>query len=263
MTGQATLYNQLTLIIRGVMIESIRRKHLYILLMVMGIFLCGVFAVSLAGIHKAATAAFLLNLGMSLAGYCAHILTLSLALRQIPDELDNRTLYPLLARPVRRTTLLYSKWLACTLCGSLVLFLLFLMGWMPVPNKGNIYSVGLLIQLLMLQLCSIGLLAALAVMLSLFVPRGLNLVLCAGWYFFGQNIATLIRNSLHANTTQPIVAWLLAYLPDFSKLNLIVRYTDGIAALDWPAFLGLLTYSAVFIAFVMLMAALRFDHRQL
>jgi len=93
----------ITTVGKGVIIELIRRKDLYVLGMLMVVFCIGAVSARAAGIKEAATGTFLLNLGMTLSYIFAHLLTLVLAVRQVPSEIENRTIYPILARPVTRS----------------------------------------------------------------------------------------------------------------------------------------------------------------
>jgi len=255
-------FRPLLLIGRGVWIELFRRKDLAVLLILMGLYVLGVWVVRLVGIKNPSTATFLLNLGMTLAYFCAHVLTLLIAARQLPDEIENRTLYPLLARPVERHTVIVGKWLACVACGAATLLLLFLLGWIPVPKMESYHGV-MLIQTLVLHVASLSVLAALAMALSLLVPRGVNLVLLALWFVVGRNVLGFLTARFEEAGLKEIALWFSAYLPDFSKLNLITRYTDGIAPLAGGSFLGLLLYGAVFSAVALLLAAYVFRRRPL
>lgn len=246
----------------GVFIELIRRKDAYVLFFLMLIFLAAMLAVNLVGIDQAATGTFLLNLGMTLAVHAAHILTLLLAARQIPDEIENRTLYPLLAKPITRDTLLAGKWLACAVCGTLVLGVLLSLGWIPAPRL-EAYSAATLLQALCLLPLSLAMLAALALCLSLAMPRAVALLLAGSLYFAGPSLFEMIRQ--HAVTREALrpVTWLTAYLPDFSKLNLVTRYTDGVGPLAAPEFLGLAAYAAVFAVLLLFLSARMFRQRPL
>lgn len=246
----------------GVFIELTRRKDAYVLLFLMLLFLVAMLAVKIVGVEQAATGTFLLNLGMTLAIHAAHLLTLLLAVRQIPDEIENRTLYPLLAKPVGRDTLVTAKWLACAVCGTLVLGVLLFLGWAPAPHL-EAYSAATLLQALCLFPLSLALLAALALCLSLVTPRAVVLLLAGGLYFAGPSLLAMARQHAAANEALRPLVWISAYLPDFSKLNLVTRYTDGIGPLSAIEFLGLAAYAAVFISLLLMLAVRVFRRRPL
>lgn len=255
-------FHQGQLIGRGVTIELLRRKDAYVLLLMMGIFLVGTMTVRILGVEEPATGTFLLNLGMSLAFYAAHLLTLLLSARQLPDEIENRTIYPLLAKPVDRTVLILAKWAACAVCGTGILAVLTALGWFPAPRMES-YSPGTLWQALALFPLSLAMLAALALCLSLLLPRAMAALIAAG-LFLGSHAAIAVASRIA--DTHPLAApaaWCARYLPDFNKFNLITRYTDGIAPLGSAAFGGLLLYGALCTALYLAVAAALFRRRPL
>ncbi len=252
----------LFLIGRSVMLQLIRRQEFYVLFILMGLFLVGVMSVSVVGIEEAATATFLLNLGMSVAYYAALVLTVILSARQIPDEIEKRTLYPLLAKPVDRATLYLGKWLACSVSGMGVYIILFLMGWLAVPKMED-HSEVLLTQTLLLQLLSITMLSGLGLLLSLLVPRGINIVILLLWAGFGSKFIGLSRAKAAGSLVEDIVRWITAYVPDFSKFNLATRYTDGVAPLGAGEFAVLFAYGLFLTLWCLLPGILLFRRQRL
>lgn len=250
-------WRSVQLVGRGVFIELLRRKDLYVLAFFMCLFLLGVGVVQVVGIENAATATFLLNLGLTLAYFSAHVLTLLLTARQMPDEVDNRTLYPLLAKPLERRHLLAGKWAAATASGTLVYLALFLVAWGFTPRHGA-HSAGCLLQMLMLQPLSIAMLAAFALCGSLFMPRAVNLVLLLALFLGGSTVSGLLRVRIGT-----AFEWILVYLPNFSNLNLTIRYTDGIVPLGVMELVSIMAYGLVFTALALSLAAWRFERRAL
>jgi len=252
----------LSLVARGVFLETIRRKEFYVLLLLTALFALAVLVVGLVGIENAATATFLLNLGMTVACAAAHILVLLTAARQIPNELETRSLYPLLAKPLERSHFVLGKWLAATLTGIAGLAVLLALAWIPAP-KAQTCSLPLLLQTVMLQAVSLAMMAALATTLSLVLPRGVNLALLGLLYAASDKLAGLIRTVAAGRSAQSAVDWVCYYIPDFNSLNLITRYTDGVGPLPPGEFLGLIVYGAVFAALSLWAAILIFNRRAL
>jgi len=247
---------------KGVILETLRRKDVYVLLILSLLFVAGIFVISLVGIENAATSTFLLNLGMSLAYFFAHLLTLLSAARQIPAELENRTLYPILAKPLSRGQYYLGKWLAVWLSGVVTLVVLFLLGWLPVPRMET-YSSLLLAQTFVLYVCSLALTASVAMFLSLVMPRGSSMILLALLLFAGGKIIGWIHDSSQHLPLSRVIHWGIAYIPDFSLLNLTTRYTDGIDPLSLPQFCGLILYGSIFTAFFLALGTLLFRKRSL
>jgi Cu-processing system permease protein len=251
------------LIGRGVMIETIRRKEFYVLIILMMIFVLGAVVASFIGIKQESVATFLLNLGVTLAGVCAHVLTGLTAARQIPTEIESRTLYPLLAKPVERAEYLLGKWIATGVCGCIVWITLFALAWLAVPRPPGTYSFPLLLQMLSLQCVSLFLLSALALWLSLLVPQGVNIVLLTLIVGFGGKAANFISARFSGDPASGAVEWLLRYIPSFGDLNTITRYTDGIGAMGAGEFLGLVFAGSIFAAAALLAAAHTLERRPL
>lgn len=250
------------LIGRGAVLEMVRRRDLYVVALLMALFVTGALAARVVGVDNAATGTFLLNLGLMLAYGCAHLLTLLMAARQMPDEMEQRTLHTLLARPIDRSVVLLGKWGACVACGVTVFFALALPAWWAAPRLES-YDDGLLGQLLLLQPFSLALVAALALAGSLVLPRGVNLALVAGLLLASDHLIGVLLHRLDGGAAGGAVAWIALYLPDFAKLNLITRYTDGQAALPGAMLVGLIAYAAVLIGVSMAVAARVFRRRAL
>jgi len=255
-------WRSLFIVGHGVFLEMLRRKDLYVMLILAGLFVLGIFGMSIVGIENPSTANLLLNLGMSLAWFLAHILTLLTAARQIPGEMEARTLYPLLARPLERGDYYLGKWMAVTFSGCAVLYLLLLLGWLPVPRL-QFYVTRLFLQIVVLLTISIAMLTALTLLFSLLIPRGVNVVFLSLLLIFGGGIMEFFQRKAGRTFVSQILRWFTAYIPDFSKLNLITRYTDGIGPLGGMEFLALICYGALFIVIALLLGIHLFQRRSL
>ena len=238
------------LIVEGVFIELKRRKDVYVFAMLIAVFCVGALAVRRAGVTTDATGAFVLNLGLTLAYVFAQILTLTLAARQIPTDIEQRTIYPVLARPISRGDYLIGKWVACCLCGTVTYGIFFSCIW-AASHSLSANEATLVPQLVILVALSLCLTAAMALCLSLLMAQALVVVLVGGWIFLGHSFVRTVSAMTDAGGMQRALDWVLAYLPQFSKLNLTTRYTDGIEALAPSLFGGLTVYALFYTALVL------------
>ncbi len=255
----------IALLARGVAIEIFRRKEFYVLLFLMCIYAVGVIIAGAVGIEDAATFFFLLNLGLTFAYLSGHLLALLTAARQIPKEIEHRTLYPLLARPVTRQTYILGKWIATTAAGITALFLLTALSFVPwlVFPEATALSVPLFLQMLVLGCLSIALIAALGLLLSLAVPTGVSLTIIALFFLFWNQAKAFVLAWHGEGPAAGFLRWALEYVPDFSKLNLVTRYTDGVGPLAAGEFLGLVLYGGLTTALALLLTGVLFERRQL
>ena len=242
-------FNHISIVARGALLEMSRRKDLAILGLFMGIFLLLIALSRFVGFDNPATGTFLLNLSLTLIVGLSHLVTLTMAARQLPDELERRTLYPLMARPVRRADILTGKWAACVLTGLLTFTALTLLTVILVPRLET-YAAGTLAQLFLLQFPAIALTAALGIAFSIFFPRLLGLFLAAT-LVFGAGQLLRFSGSLP----------LLHLLPDPGRLNLVLRYTDGIAPLAANDFLLAFLYASLWTGVLLTAACQRFERR--
>lgn len=221
--------SHIRLIIRGSLLELWRRQDVWILTLLMGIFAAVAGTARITGDTSPATGTFMLNLGMSLAVLFAQGLTALIAVRQFPDEIENRTLYPLLAKPLDRDSLLAGKWLACVIGGQIIFLAFHLLTLAVSPASEPIHGV-LHVQHLMVQLASLYWTAALGILLSLLLPRALALCITLLLVFGGNGLFHSVVNEMSV---------LPHFLPRFGALNLTTRLTDGIVPLA-PAEMGIL-----------------------
>lgn len=250
---------------RGVFIELIRRKEFYVLLILMMIYVIGVGIAGIVGIENEATLVFLLNLGIAFAWMSAHLLTLLTAARQIPFELENRTLHPLLAKPVSRRDYILGKWIAVWgsgLASFLVLFGLSWIPWLAYPNAPVLNAV-MLVQALLSNALSLGLLAGLGLLFSLLVPQGVNVTLLGILVFFGTQALNFARAPFLNTPSEGLARWVTAYAPDFTMMNLFNRYTDGAGPVGSVQFLGLVILIALQISVTLALAGHLFQRRTL
>lgn len=245
-------------------LELVRRKDFYVLLMLMALFIGGVLVFRVAGIDAPATGTMLMNLGLTLAWFAAHLMTLLLAARQLPAEIEQRTIYPLLARPLSRGAALAGYWMSCALCGAVCWLVLLALVWLGAP-KLEPYDGALLAQMIALQIFSLGMMAALALAGSLLMPKPVNLIVTALVWLGGGKLASLVTARFAAEEAAGagLAGWLMAYIPDFSKLNLITRYTDGIGPVGGLEFLGLAAYAGIFTLAALALAGWVFGRKAL
>lgn len=261
MTRRVGPWRALYLIARGVVLETTRRQEFQLVTIMLGLLLAMMILVRVVGIENPATGTLMLNLAMTIGYHTALIFTLLLVCGLVPKELENRTAHLLLARPLTRGQFLLGKWAAVVFMGVMAMVVLLLATWLPAPRM-EVYSGALLGQLLVLAVSAVVLMATLGLALSLVVPPPvvvvvLGLLLGAGGWLGGFLRAAGAR----LDGPLALLGRLADYLPPFSNLNVLTRYTDGIGALAAGDFLRLLAAVAVYTIFALTAAAWLFERR--
>ncbi|MCA9446334.1 MAG: ABC transporter permease subunit [Candidatus Omnitrophica bacterium] len=153
------------LIAKSVLIEAVRRKEIYVIvLMAVGVILMTgtVKFFGYEGMNK-----FYRDVSLKIMNITAALTVVVLAARQLPREFEKRTIYPLLAKPVGRSTFLAGKFLGVVLAGAFCygLFVILFLGGMKF--LGATLNWGLFAQTVFLQMLALCVVAAMAFMLSL------------------------------------------------------------------------------------------------
>ena len=85
---------------RSVLLESLRRKDLWVVAILGFVIIIAASTLGFFGFDGLEI--FAKDLAVTVLGLFSTIITVLTACRLIPDEIKNRTLYPLLARPITR-----------------------------------------------------------------------------------------------------------------------------------------------------------------
>lgn len=243
----ASAPNPLLVVGRGVWIETLRRKDFYVLLVLMGFYACGALVVSVLGVENESVGRMLLELGLAFAHICAHLLALLTAGRQIPDEIETRSIHPLLAKPLRRRDYVLGKWIASATasCAAFAAFLA-MVGLTRLALPGDIgLDSAMLAQTIALHCVSIWALSAIAILGSLAMPKAVNLVATGLLFFAGGRAANLASARAGDGPWAPVLRWIAEYIPRFDKLDTATRFADGVGPLGAGEFLGLAIYGAI------------------
>lgn len=168
------------LIGRSVLIESIRRREIYAIVLVACLLIGAVMTLdffALEGLTK-----FYREIALRVMSMTTALTVIVLSARQLPREFENRTIYPLLAKPVSRLTFLIGKLLGVQLA-AVFCFALF----MVVYVVGALYLHGsipwaLFGQYLYLQMLSMLVLATLAFWLSMVLNLDAAITLAVIFY---------------------------------------------------------------------------------
>jgi len=117
------------LIARSVLIEAVRRKEIYVIVLLSLMVIGGVMSVNFFGMEGLTK--FYREVALEVMSIACALMVVVLSCRQLPREFENRTIYPLLAKPVGRGSFLMGKLLgvlfAAGFCLSLFM-LIFLIG---------------------------------------------------------------------------------------------------------------------------------------
>ncbi len=186
------------LIAKSVLIEAVRRREIYAVVVIACLLIGAVMATDFFGLRGLTK--FYREVALHVMSVASAFTVMVLAARQLPREFEKRTIYVLLARPVGRLHFLLGKLLGVMIAG-LFSFLLF----MTVALVGLFYLQSpipwtLLIQFIYLQVIMFLILATLCFWLSMFLHLDATLVL-AFIFFFTASVFSNMTSQLYAMAT--------------------------------------------------------------
>lgn len=144
--------------------ETLRRKDLYVLVILLLAFLLTLMTLNIFGLKS--MVGYIKETGLLLAWIFAWILTIGASVRQLPQEEKTGTIFSLLAKPVKRSELIIGKWLGTWgIVGvATTLFYIILAG--IVRARGGSFNPALTFEALILHFCFIGILSAMGIFFS-------------------------------------------------------------------------------------------------
>lgn len=144
--------------------ELIRRKDYYIICILLIAMLVGMVVLNISGLGG--VVGYIKDIGLLAIWLLSWILAINLTSRQLPREEQLGTIFPLLAKPVRRWELLTGKWLGCWASTSLATLSLYVILWFAILIQGGSFQTIVLAQSYLLQCASISIVVSLSLALS-------------------------------------------------------------------------------------------------
>jgi ABC-type transport system involved in multi-copper enzyme maturation permease subunit len=208
----------------------------------------------------------IINLGLSAISLFGLVMAIFIGVGLVYKEMEKRTLYTLLAKPIRRSEFLVGKY------GGLLLTLLVNTSFMTLGLAAALYYVGrpfmradawILVAIYFILL-ELALVTALALFFSCFSSPMLSALFTLGFYVTGV-FGTDIRDfgQFTDNTALKVATRFIYYLvPNFHNFNVIALVAHGEAipaALIWQNTL----YAVLYVALVLVAASAVFSRRNL
>jgi len=208
----------------------------------------------------------IVSLGLSAISVIGLLISVFLGVALVSKEMDKRTLYALLAKPVRRWEFLLGKFggLVLTLAvntAAMALGLLLAMLYVKHSLERSDATVLVAVYFILLKLA---LVVALALLFSCFTTPLLAILFTAGLYIVGLYVQEL-RN-LPLELLSPVMTaftkWLSYLLPNFENFNVMAMAAHG-RAVPGTLILQNTLYTVVYCTIVLVIASVVFSRRNL
>jgi ABC-type transport system involved in multi-copper enzyme maturation permease subunit len=214
-----------------VLLEMYRRKEFYVLF-ILTIVICFIMG-SINIFHDNEIIRYLKELCMLLIWTSSLIIAITMTARQIPAEREQRTLLPLLAKPLSRTQLIIGKFLGCWIVCGLALICFYVFFGILAATREHAWPLLNYAQAAILHWVALGVVVSISLLGSLvFAAPSSNsticfaicaTILCVGRYL--DEIATNLQEPVKSIVY--VIYYAIPHLEwSFGMRNLIIH--------DWP-----------------------------
>ena len=205
------------LIAKSVLIEALRRREIYVIvLLTLALILC-IFSINffnLTSVEK-----FYREMTLRLMSIATALTVIVLSARQLPREFQNRTIYPILAKPITRTHFVVGKLFGVFLA-TLFCFGLFMVAYVGgALYLGQSIPWGLFLQFIYLQMLMMLILATLSFWLSMIINIDAAITIGVIAYAFSATMSAAI-STIYDFSTPPVQLILKLLVYATPQLNL-------------------------------------------
>lgn len=213
---------------RGVVLESIRRKDLWVVAILGFLIMMTAGVLGFFGIQGLQV--FIKDLAFSVLSMFGTIVAVLTSSRMLPDEIRQRTLYPLLSRPISRFDLLVGK-LIGAIAVSWIAFLMLAALTAVALLSFHIHFEAIMLQYLICKMFGLGVVCALGLALSTYMtpPAAATMTFI---FAFGASMISHALTMGYAGASGPMqsaMKLLDSILPQFALFDLGSRAAN----LNW------------------------------
>jgi len=262
--------NAIISIARTTVGEAIRRRVLLVILLIGVLFLIVTPGLSVLGAKQSETVLKSFTLGV--IQLTSAVIAIVLTVYLIPNEIERRTIYTILSKPVQRWQFLVGKYLGAVaamamMMGLMTITMLFVFALMSQGRLGTDTLAGLA-RVPVMFFVQMSLLAAVAVFFSTFVSPIVNFFLSGGVYMVGTFFNPLFTSLADNKSVSPMVkvgAGLIhTIVPNFADFNVQNPVINPQAQIrnEQMYYLQLVAYAGIYIALLLIGGILVFDRRE-
>ncbi len=250
--------------------EAIRRRVLLIILLIGLLFMF--VAPGLGVLSARSETTVLRGMMLGIIQLTSAVIAIVLTVYMIPNEIERRTIYTILSKPVQRWQFLLGKYLGAVLALGLMMALMSVVLIVVfILQPGGTRDFALIADLLKapaMYFVQMSLLAAVAIFFSTFVAPLVNFFLAGGMFLLGSLFNPFFQ-TLQENPNTPAGAKLFAglvntILPNFANYNVqnpIINPTQVIQN-EGRYYIEVTMYGVIYIGILLVIGILVFDRRE-
>jgi ABC-type transport system involved in multi-copper enzyme maturation permease subunit len=245
-----------------VWLEMIRRKDMYVLLILLAGLMVTLVSLDIFGLGG--VTGYVKDMGLLIAWLLGWILAITVASRELPQEESSGTVFPLLAKPVTRFDVVAGKWLGAwtIVCAAVLLFYALIIG--VVLAKGGGFNAATLLQGFVLHCAVLAMLSAVALAFSTRMNHDaaatISFVLSTASFLVIPRIPEFMTNTTGLRAGLMMFCYNL--LPHFEVFDMRMLITQGYDPISGKAFVAILAYGATMTLIALLAAWLAYRNKR-
>ncbi|MCG9894095.1 MAG: hypothetical protein MH204_01295 [Fimbriimonadaceae bacterium] len=249
--------------------EAIRRRVLLIIFLV-GLFLIAV-APGLSVLTARQETQLLQNLILGVIQLTSAAIAIMLTVYLIPNEIERRTIYTILSKPVERWQFILGKYFgavgALGLMMALMTVVLIFVFWLQQREAATPATLAALARVPVAYFVQMSLLSAVAIFFSTFSPAIVNIFLSGGVYLIGSTFNSLTQNIAEnenlAAGAKLMVQVLNAVVPNFQSYSV---QSASVAAVEASSpliyYINITLYAVFYVTILLIGSVLIFQKRE-
>ncbi len=242
--------------------EMIRRKDLYVLLILLVTLLFVLLSLNIFGLGSAVR--YVLDVGLLFAWVFSIVLSVSIAARQLPQEESRGTIYPLLAKPITRWELIVGKWIGSWTAAGCATLLFYAVVLLVIAMRGGAFDKICLVQSVLLHFGVLACISALSILVSTRMSYGaaasMAYVVTAASFVLSPRLPELIVYEKGFSSTVMLVLYYA--LPHFELFDTRLRLVHDWGPAPWPTVIAVLVYGVLWVGIFLLLAWLAYRKKR-
>lgn len=247
--------------------EAIRRKVLLVILLIAMLLLSIIPALGVLSTRSEMTT--MISTIYFVIRATSALIAIVLTIYMIPNEIERRTIYTILCKPVQRWQFLVGKYLGSVMALALMMGIMTILALIVfyVFRKPDIAKVIEVAKQPMLYLIEMSLLSAIAIFFSTFVAPLVNFFISIGLWLMGTVLNPLYESFATNPTTPPMMKSLARFItgvfPNFSNYDVknSIMHTSVIQN-EFSFYIGTVGYGIMYISILLIAGVLIFDRRE-
>jgi len=240
----------------------IRRKDIYVLLILLSTLLLVLVSLNVFGLGG--TTRYVKDLGLLTSWFFSWILAVNLSSRELPAEETNGTVFQLLAKPITRAELVAGKWLGAWSATTVATIGFYILVTGIVSFKGGCFNYAALMQAIALHSVAVGIICAIGLAFSTRMHHdaaaSITYVLTGCAFLVVPRIPEFM--SYERGFTADLLLFFYNVLPHFEVFDMRKRLVHDFGAAGWNTFLLVITYGILLCFLYGLLAWLAYRNKK-